>query len=119
MRIRILGGDRPIAFDGQTTTVCPEGSEHVVSDDFAAPLVRDGWAELVDGEPTRDTKVVGPAETQQLTLDNLETKTSDAGDDEQTALEIRTFHAHGISPDELAIEFKLTREQVDAILAVK
>lgn len=53
MRIKILGRERPIAFDGQTVTLCPKGSRHTVSDELAESLIRDKWA-VEDDAPAQD-----------------------------------------------------------------
>jgi hypothetical protein len=64
VKIRIIGGDRAIAFNGLVVVTVADGSEHDVAEALAAPLVRDGWAEPVERKKKKETKVVTPPETQ-------------------------------------------------------
>lgn len=59
MKIRMLG-DRQVAQDGLHVQTWTDGSVHDVSAELGASLVRDKWAEPVDGPA--ETKVVEPEE---------------------------------------------------------
>lgn len=45
MRVRIIGGDRPVAIDGVLIKVFKEGEIVEFPEHQAAPLIRDRWAE--------------------------------------------------------------------------
>lgn len=56
-------GRRPVAPDGHRTEYWDDGSVHEVSEAFAYPLIRDGWAVNAFVPGPHDTPTLGPSET--------------------------------------------------------